>query len=102
MNKLKELAAEFDFLKTSDLKEFVEQHRLLINIHRMSASDETEMACIASLDFMAAMSELSTVLEVEEGRVLELLVETDFQSNIFFKVHPRAVARLRDQARGVA
>lgn len=102
INKLKRLGQEFSFLDTTDLKAILEEERRLTEQHRLAVSsgsggaEEVKRACIASLDFMSAVSELSSALQLEESRVLHLVGDIQSESNFFFsKVHPRAVAKLR-------
>ena len=102
ISKLKKLAAEFTFLNTTNLRAVEEKKRWLTELHRQAVSncsvtEDVEQACIASLDYVTAVSELSTALHLEESQVLEMVGEIEVESNVFFsKVHPRAVAKLRN------
>ena len=98
ISKLKKLAAEFTFLNTTNIREIEEEKRRLTELHHQVETNENiERACIASLDYITAVSDLSTALHLEESQVLEMVGEIEFDSNVFFsKVHPRAVAKLRD------
>ena len=102
ISKLKRLGQEFSFLDTTDLKAILEEKRRLTEQHRLAVfsssreAEEVKRACIASLDFMSAMSELSSALQLDESRVLHLVGDIQSESNVFFsKVHPRTVAKLR-------
>ena len=102
ISKLKKLAAEFNFLNTTNIREVEAEKQRLTKLHRQAVSnssvtEDVQQACIASLDYMTAVSELSTALHMEESQVLEMVGEIEVESNVFFsKVHPRAVAKLRN------
>ena len=101
---LKELATEFDFLNTTDIYSILEEELRLKKVHCMVKSrfchpTVVEESCIASMDFLTAVSELSTALGVDEQQVLELVKENDREMNVVFsRVHPQAVSKLRRSA----
>ena len=98
---LKELSAEFDFLNTTDIYSILEEELRLKDVHcaiksRFCHPTVVEESCIASMDFLYAVSELSNALGIDEQQVLELVKENDRETIVVFsRVHPQAVSKLR-------
>ena len=109
VEKLEELAEEFEFLN-NDLTNIVEEEHILLNadnvipedyINRLgalnlSAQSDIQRACLAYSDYMSTIKEIREAINSEEARVLERAGRLEMGNEIIFqKVPPAAVERLR-------
>ena len=98
---LKKLSAKFDFLNTTDIYSILEEELRLKNVHcaiksRFCHPTIVEESCIASMDFLYAVSELSNAFGIDEQQVLKLVKENNRETIVVFsRVHPQAVSKLR-------
>ena len=109
VEKLEELAEEFEFLN-KDLTNIVEERHVQLNagniiseayINRLgalnlSAQSDIQRACVAYRDYMTTIKEIRGAISSDEVRVLEQACQLKMGSEIIFqKVPPAAVERLR-------
>ena len=112
LEKLAQLTAEFNFLN-KDLSFIVkEEHRLIglgeegeveefsaylqeLGYLNMTAQCDIQRAYLAYMDYIATATELKEAIEMEEARILEKAYKLDREDVIFNKVHPEAIAKMR-------
>lgn len=114
IKKLEQLTQEFEFLK-NDLSLIVEEEHRLISLKgyveveefsvflqglgypNMSTQSDKQCAYLAYMEYIATVTELREAIESEEASIMERSCRLHREEQLFTKVPPHAVAKMRGE-----